>query len=149
MKRDILQEPDPRLAEVAQVVEGDASASLIHDIVQDLADTMSPTDLGLAAPQIGEPVRVIVAKIPELTAMVNPSWTFAGPKRPTAERCLSVGDGRGGLRSFRMMRHTRIAARWTGIDGVERERELSGLDAVVFQHEVDHLDGITINRKRN
>lgn len=145
MRRVILQEPDPRLAESALAVEGNFGEWA--ELAQDLADSINPTDLGLAAPQIGACARVIVAKIPTLTVMVNPSWILAGPKRPTTERCLSVPDGRGGLRSFRMMRHVRIAARWLDLRGTEHERELSGLDAVVFQHEVDHLDGITINRK--
>lgn len=140
MKREILQEPDPRLAEVARPAElGDPHLLLV---TQDLYDTLGK-DLGLAAPQIGAPLRVIIARIPGITLCVNPSWEKAGAKRPGEEKCLSVVGGG----AFRIFRHIAIEATWSTLDGSKRTARLVGRDAIVFQHECDHLDGITINRK--
>lgn len=129
------------LREVARPAElGDPHLLLV---AQDLADTLDK-DLGLAAPQIGAPLRVIIARIPAVTLCVNPSWVKAGAKRPGDEKCLSVVAGG----AFRIFRHIAIDATWTTLDGWPRKARLIGRDAVVFQHECDHLDGITINRKR-
>lgn len=142
MKREILQEPDPRLAYVAiPWAWGLHSADWLRILAADLADTVG-ADLGLAAPQIGEQVRVIIARIPLLTVCVNPEWTPTGAKRPDFERCLSVAGGR-----YRVFRHIAINARWFTLEGEPRSARLTGLSAVVFQHEVDHLEGVTINRK--
>jgi len=116
----------------------------LGEIVGGLLDTLGETDLGIAAPQIGEPFRVVLAKIPSLTVAVNPSWTRCGPLRPGAERCLSVSSA---TASRRVFRHIAIDAEWMSVDGTKKGARLTGRDAVVFQHEVDHLDGITINRK--
>lgn len=142
MKREILQEPDPRLSYVAIPWSwGLHSAEWLRVLVADLTDTVGH-DLGLAAPQIGEQVRVLVARIPVLTVCVNPEWTPTGAKRPGFERCLSVAD------RYRVFRHIAINAQWFTVDGAPRSARLTGLDAVVFQHEVDHLEGMTIARKR-
>lgn len=141
VKRSIIQEPDPRLSEVARALElGDP---LLMLVAEDLADTLG-NDLGLAAPQIGAPVRVIIARIPVITVCVNPSWRPAGARRPGNERCLSVAAGG----TYRVFRHIGIDAEWFALDGTPRRARLAGRDAVVFQHEVDHLEGMTIARNR-
>lgn len=50
--------------------------------------------------------------------------------------------------TYRVFRHIGIDAEWFALDGTPRRARLAGRDAVVFQHEVDHLEGMTIARKR-
>jgi peptide deformylase len=127
----------------------------VHDagfraLLDDLFDTMhAERGAGLAAPQIGENVRVVVfgfdanPRYPEAppvprTVLVNPTIEPVGDALVEGwEGCLSVP----GLRGV-VPRHARI--RYTGIDerGVRIDRVAEGFHARVVQHEVDHLDGV-------
>ncbi len=147
--REILRMGDPRLLEKAQVVSRVPSEAL-NGLVEDMLDTMAARNgAGLAAPQIGEPWRVVVFGIdrnpryPEaepvpLTILVNPKIeVLEAATEDDWEGCLSVP----GLRGL-VPRAKRI--RYRGLDPVGDEivREAAGFHARVVQHEVDHLDGI-------
>ncbi len=140
MKRTILQEPDPRLSIIAQQV--DLSDPMLVSWATDLRYSVG-TDLGLAATQLGIDARIIVARIPVLTVCVNPEWRPTGARRPGWEKCLSVVAGG----RYKIFRNISIDASWTRLDGTRVAERLEGNNAIVFQHECDHLDGITINRK--
>jgi peptide deformylase len=104
---------------------------------------------GLAANQVGEPVRVAVVEVDgvnprypykpsiPLTVIVNPVLEpLDGELVEINEGCLSVPDLRGFLR-----RHVNVRLRYLDRDGTEREEVTRGLTAGTFQHELDHLDG--------
>jgi peptide deformylase len=147
--RDVLYMGDPRLLEVAAEVTAFDTAAL-HALVQDLMDTMHAKEgAGLAAPQIGVGLRVVVfgfdenvrypdaESVPE-TMLVNPLIKPLSEQRDDDwEGCLSVP----GLRGM-VPRYTHI--RYSGYDhtGKPIEREAHDFHARVVQHECDHLDGI-------
>ncbi len=119
-------------------------------LVADLIDTMHAYDgAGLAAPQIGEPWRVVVfgfdanPRYPEaepvpFTVLVNPVVTVLDATLEEGwEGCLSVPGLRG-----RVPRPAGIRYQGTDPTGVPIDRTVSGFHARVVQHECDHLDGI-------
>ena len=128
----------------------DPQAPEIKDLVADMIDTMEDAPgIGLAAPQVHVPLRVVIFKVPPdrtgagedampLTVLCNPIIEPLGEEMTLGwEGCLSVP----GLRGV-VPRHSRI--RYTGItpEGVRIEREAQGMHARVVQHECDHLDGV-------
>jgi peptide deformylase len=149
MIRPILRMGDPRLLTVAQPVEAFNTPEL-HALVADLFDTMQAANgAGLAAPQIGVPLRVVIfgfehsSRYPDAppvppTVLVNPTLLpLSDDMVEDWEGCLSVP----GLRGV-VPRHARL--RYTGRDasGAPIDRTVDGFHARVVQHECDHLDGI-------
>jgi len=147
--RDILRMGDPRLLRVAKPVAAFGTAEL-KSLVDDLIDTMRAADgAGLAAPQIGVDLRVVVfggspsvrypeAPVVPFTVLINPVLVPLGKTMEEGwEGCLSVP----GLRGV-VARHARL--RYSGYDpeGQAIEREADGFHARVVQHECDHLDGV-------
>jgi len=140
---------DPRLWERSAEVARFGTAELAS-LLLDMRDTMRALNgAGLAAPQIGVPLRVVIfgmddnPRYPDedpvpYTELVNPVLTpLAGEMEDGWEGCLSVPGFRGVV-----PRWTRL--RYTGFDPQGRAivRECSGFHARVVQHECDHLDGI-------
>jgi peptide deformylase len=147
--RDVLKMGDPRLLEPARPVEDFASIELAQLIV-DMHDTMRALDgAGLAAPQIGVGLQVVIFEVsanpryPDAesvpyTVLINPRLTPLSDEVEAGwEGCLSVPGMRG-----LVPRHTRL--RYQGLDpaGQPIDRSVSGFHARVVQHEVDHLHGI-------
>ncbi|MBI5465913.1 MAG: peptide deformylase [Candidatus Kerfeldbacteria bacterium] len=131
--------PDPILRKVTEQVSLPLSAE-----VQALAKQMFPAmkhydGIGLAAPQVGRSLQLMVVNTPlEPTAYVNPvilkrSWK----KVAMEEGCLSI-PGVFGI----VKRPQKILARYVTLGGQTREEWLDGLMARVYQHEVDHLNGV-------
>ena len=140
---------DPRLLERSSPVERFDTPEL-HALLQDMHDTMDALNgAGLAAPQIGEQLRVVifgVARNPRYpsaepvpyTVLINPIITpLSEDLEEGWEGCLSVPGMRGVV-----PRYTQL--RYQGYDqfGVPIDRSVSGFHARVVQHEYDHLDGI-------
>lgn len=147
--RAVLKMGDRRLLETAKPVTTFATAEL-DALVDDLMDTMQAEDgAGLAAPQIGVALRVVVfgfesnVRYPDAdavpqTVLINPVIEPLSDEREAGwEGCLSVP----GLRGV-VSRYAHI--RYSGLDpqGVAIEREAHDFHARVVQHECDHLDGI-------
>jgi len=147
--RPVLRLGDPRLrCRSAQVEQFDTPE--LHALVSDLRDTMAACDgAGLAAPQIGVPLRVVIygitanprypeaPPIPE-TVLVNPLLTPLGEEEQLGwEGCLSVPGLRGEVRRWR-----RLLIEAFGPGGQPIELEVEGFHARVVQHECDHLDGL-------
>ncbi|HID48613.1 MAG TPA: peptide deformylase [Chromatiales bacterium] len=147
--KETLKMGHPLLHQVAQPVANFTTPAL-DALVQDMLDTMQTLNgAGLAAPQIGVSLRVVIfgveanPRYPEIepvprTVLINPEITVLDEETEEGwEGCLSVP----GLRGL-VPRYTRI--RYTGRDpqGERLEREATGFHARVVQHEVDHLDGI-------
>jgi len=136
--------PDPVLRETAQPVT--AFDDALKALADDMLETMYDADgLGLAAPQIGLSARLIVLDPhagrtdlgPAPKAMINPEITWFSEETETGnEGCLSIPDQRG-----EVTRPAAIKVKWQDVTGAEQEASVSGLEAVIIQHEVDHLNG--------
>jgi peptide deformylase len=135
--RDVLLHPHPLLTRRADPAT-DAGA-----VVADLLDTMRAFGhcVGIAAPQIGESVRIAVVdctghrKAPDAHGeliLINPVITAARGSEVGREGCLSIPDLTGNVR--------RATAIEVEADGLHVEAE--GFEARVIQHEIDHLDGL-------
>lgn len=147
--RPILRIGDPRLREVAKPVEAFDTPEL-HELIEDMFDTMEAADgAGLAATQIGVLKRIMIfgvdsnprypdaEQIPT-TVLINPEFSVVSDEVAGFwEGCLSVP----GMRGY-VERRARIKYRGLDQFGMLIEREADGFHAVVFQHEIDHLDGI-------
>lgn len=142
MIREVITYPNPVLKRKAEpVVEITAE---IRELAKDMAETMYEHDgIGLAAPQVGELVRLITVDIsgPEtregLMTLVNPELEMTGDEEVESEEgCLSVEDYRSTV-----ARAGRVKVNALDLDGKPVEFEADGLLAVCLQHECDHLDG--------
>jgi len=149
MIREILKMGDPRLLRVAKPVE-DIHAPELKDIIADMYETMHAANgVGLAAPQIGIDLRLMIFGFNEnpryptempvpLTTLINP-WVevLSEETEEGWEGCLSVPGMRGVV-----PRATHI--RYGGLkeDGSAFECEARSFHARVFQHEFDHLNGV-------
>lgn len=142
--REILTVPDPRLKEVSKPVEGGVTDEL-RTLMDDMLETMyDAPGIGLAAIQVGEPLRVIVMDLagpdeePQPRYFVNPEiLPLTEDKAPYEEGCLSVPDV-----FDEVDRPTRCRVKYLDYDGNEREEIAEGMFAVCIQHEMDHLEGI-------
>jgi peptide deformylase len=147
--RPVLRMGDARLLQRSREVDAFDTPEL-HALLQDMQDTMRALNgAGLAAPQIGVPLRVVIfgmeysprypnAEPVPFTVLVNPELTPLDPQMEEGwEGCLSVPGMRG-----LVPRHARL--RYCGYDqrGERIDRSVSGFHARVVQHECDHLDGI-------
>ena len=115
----------------------------IAALVDDMVETMyAAPGIGLAAPQIGVPLRVIVVDLSvgedkgQLITLVNPEFVEKEGEQRHEEGCLSV-PGYGGS----PVRPARVTVRGLDLDGKERVYEATELLARAFCHETDHLDG--------
>lgn len=143
-QRTLVTYPDPVLRMRAQPV------SLVDDSIRSLAADMlrimdEEDGVGLAAPQVGESVRVFVtcarAEGQEAEQVyVNPEiLAVEGPVEPEEEGCLSLPGIRGAIR-----RPPLVTIRATALDGRQFTMTSGGLLARCWQHEIDHLDGVLI-----
>ena len=140
----------PVLSQVADPVV-DPTDSEIHRLIADMIDTMHDAPgIGLAAPQVHVPLRIVVFYVPggragdgegddvALTALINPEIEPLGEDMNEAvEGCLSLPQMAGRVRRYSHIRYRGLAP-----DGSQIEREAKGFHARVVQHECDHLDGI-------
>ena len=138
----VLQYPDPRLARVSEPVR--EITPELRELVDNMVETMYARDgIGLAAPQIGEAIRLVVIDVsgPEkredLRILVNPVLTLSGPEYAGEEGCLSVPDYRADVR-----RSADAHVEATDLDGNPVSFDAEDLLAVCLQHECDHLDGV-------
>ena len=144
----IFETPDPVLRQISSPVE--AIDDELRQLIRDMFDTMyAAPGIGLAAVQVGVPIRLLVIDLQEPEeeggepvkdprVFVNPEilWT-SDQDVPYKEGCLSIPD-----QFADVMRPDRIRARWQDTDGKTFEEEIDGLLAVCLQHEMDHLNGV-------
>ena len=149
--RRIYETPDPVLRQISRPVETfDAE---LKTLVADMFETMyAAPGIGLAAVQVGEPIRLLVIDLQEPAdpddpeskvvreprVFVNPEVLWHSDSEvPYTEGCLSVPE-----QYAEVMRPDKIRARWQDVDGQPFEEEIEGLLAVCLQHEMDHLNGV-------
>ncbi|MBG0777342.1 MAG: peptide deformylase [Desulfovibrionaceae bacterium] len=142
MKREILTYPHPVLAEKAKPVA--EITDEVRRLAEDMAETMyADKGVGLAAPQVGESVCLIVVDVTDddgayqgLMTLVNPEIVSREGEVESEEGCLSVPSAR-----YTVRRAERVTVRGTDLDGKEVAVEADELLAICLQHEIDHLDG--------
>src|SRR6478672_9561194 len=146
--RPIFETPDPVLRQISKPVETfDAE---LKTLVADMLETMyDAPGIGLAAVQVGVPIRLLVIDLQEPEeeggepvrdprVFINPEILWHSDEEvPYTEGCLSVPE-----QYAEVMRPDRIRARWRDVEGKSYEEEIDGLLAVCLQHEMDHLNGV-------
>ena len=141
--RPILIHPDPRLRKPADPVP--AITDEIRVLAADMLQTMyEAPGIGLAAPQVGQGVRLLVMDCvkeegvpPRPLALVNPEIVWSSEERAVYEEgCLSIPE-----QFADVERPAAVEVSWTDLDGERRRERFEGLWATCVQHEIDHLDG--------
>ena len=141
--RPIITLPDPKLRLVSRKIEriDDSLRRLIDDMIETMHEAPG---VGLAAIQVGEPIRVLVVDVakkdepPQPQVFVNPELVWLSEERATYEEgCLSIPEY-----YAEVERPASVRARALDRDGKLREILAEGLLATVLQHEIDHLDGV-------
>jgi peptide deformylase len=136
--------PDPALKAISRPVE--IVGEKIVRILQDMAETMYASNgVGLAAPQVGENLRLIVLDVHQgenggqLLKLVNPRVTEKEGTKKSEEGCLSLP----GL-VVEVDRAEKVVVEALDPDGKQKRIEAEGLLSVALQHEIDHLDGVLL-----
>lgn len=138
--------PHPVLKQVCDPI--DPADPHAQAVASDLLDTLdSAPGVGLAAPQIGQPLRIAVVDATRSRRhsagaqgrflLFNPQIVHREGEQRFREGCLSIPEYTGNVR-----RAARVTVRAVGLDGEPLEITAEGFEAVVFQHELDHLDGV-------
>lgn len=144
--RSIILFPDSRLKTVCAELAG--IDAFVENLVDDLIDTLSasPGCVGIAAPQVGELVRLIVVDVSRgrkpvpnhgRLVLVNPRLTEKAGHAPGREGCLSIPQ-----LTANVVRPESIVVEFIDRTGQPVRMETSGFEARVIAHEIDHLDGL-------
>lgn len=152
----IVQKDEPVLRKVSESVPEELFGSEeLYGILKEMEEALdaAPDGVALAAPQIGIPYRIFIvrydrivppppegepAPVPEVGVYINPRFVRTSKRRVEMdEGCLSVRTIYGKTR-----RYNRATVRAHESDGTAFERGGGGILAQIFQHEIDHLDGI-------
>jgi peptide deformylase len=146
--RRIYETPDAILRQISKPVEtfDDELKTLVADMLETMYDAPG---IGLAAVQVGVPIRLLVIDLQEPEeeggdpvrdprVFINPEILWhSDTEVPYTEGCLSVPE-----QYAEVMRPDKIRARWQDEKGKAYEEEIDGLLAVCLQHEMDHLNGV-------
>lgn len=142
MQRKIIKYPDPVLKKKAEPIA--AITPEIRQLAEDMLETMYASEgIGLAAPQVGESIRLIVVDVTgpekreEPMVIVNPEIVCSAGEVVSDEGCLSVKD----MRS-EVTRADTCTVRGLDLDGNQIEMEAVGMTSICLQHEIDHLEGV-------
>ena len=147
--REVLRVPDPVLKQRARALgEGDEDRATIERVARDLVDTMRAHErcVGVAAPQLGEPVRMVVVDVSDhpkarsrngLLVLVNPRVVRAEGSEVAREGCLSIPDFTANVR-----RATDVTIAAHDPAGHELSVDADAFEARCLLHEIDHLDGL-------
>lgn len=133
--------------------------SWLRSLVEDLVDTMRDQNgVGIAAPQVGVSLRIFAIEVrPDnpryenagdvpLRIAINPHLELLGDRdKPSFEGCLSVPDMRGVT-----LRHESVILRYLDEGLIDQQVQLNGFEAIIAQHETDHLNGkLYVDRLRS
>jgi len=145
-RRPVVTLPDPVLRKKARKVT--EFGPELHRLIDDMVETMrDEPGVGLAAPQVGVPQRVIVVeygddedetRAPKLFAVVNPEYVRKSSEMVEGvEGCLSIPGYLGSVN-----RHESLVVKGQNRHGQPVRIKAQGWLARIFQHEIDHLDGV-------
>jgi len=145
---EIIKAPHPILEKKARDVREDEFGGALGIHVKDMAETMyAAPGVGLAAPQVADSRRIVVMDPGEgdergrrYFGLVNPVITWRSQKTiPWTETCLSVP-----ALEVEVIRNYQVKVEWRHFDGTPREGMFEEYEAVIVQHEIDHLLGTVI-----
>ena len=146
---EILEAPHPILSAKARAVREDEFGEDLKVFLENMAITMyAAPGVGLAAPQVGDSRRILVADpgnnddgTPRLLySMVNPEIIEKSKEYITYEEsCLSVPEF-----YINVKRYKKLTIRWRDAFGNVRQEVFEEFPAIVLQHEMDHLEGVTL-----
>ena len=147
MKREICTWPDEVLSAVAEPVN--EITSEIRELIEDMVETMyEDKGVGLAAPQVGHSIRLICVdetgpdERAALRVLVNPEIVESDGVTDSEEGCLSCPQF-----NLKVKRKERVKVTALDPDGKEVVIDTDGFLAIVLQHEIDHLNGVTLADK--
>ncbi len=117
----------------------------INKLIDDMIKTMyaSPKTIGLAAPQVGHSVQLIVVDVSArekkhgLMVLINPAMIWGKEEKFLREGCLSLPDYTGNV-----TRYNHVLVRGLDRGGSAIEIETDGIEAICLQHEIDHINGM-------
>jgi len=140
---NIIEAPDPRLKVKAKPVK-DVDAR-IRQLLDDMVETMhAAPGIGLAGPQVGEGLRLLVIDIARdgqpsnPMKIVNPEIVWASEElQPWEEGCLSLPE-----QFAEVQRPAEVKVRYLDENGARKELHAKGVLSVCLQHEMDHLEGV-------
>lgn len=144
MKLALVFYPSPSLQTPSKKI-GDIK--IAQKLIPDMIETMlAEGGIGLAAPQIGQNIRLAVINkeadksLSDHLVIINPKiFSASREMEESKEGCLSIPGV-----EVKVMRHKKIKVRFLDKSGQEQKLKATGLLSQVFQHEIDHLDGILI-----
>lgn len=144
---DIITAPHPVLSAQAREVRDDEFGPALQKLLSDMAETMyAAPGVGLAAPQVGDGRRIVVidsdskSRGARLFKMVNPKIVERSEDTITwNETCLSVPD-----LEVDVLRNRRVRVTWRDETAAERDAWFEDYEAVIVQHELDHLKGTVL-----
>ena len=146
---EVIKYPDPALRQISQATPlSDILKPEMKELIADMKHTMKELDgAGLAAPQIGMTIRLIVVNDEDrrqVIAMINPQITKKSwAQEVDDEGCLSVLDDRGKIIYGPVKRHKKVTCIYYDEKGNKKKIQAENpMLARIIQHEVDHLDGI-------
>ena len=139
----IYEFPDPVLRQPATPVT--TFDKELRKLAEDMAATMfDAPGVGLAAPQIGKSIKMIVVDYSRQEetsglwrALINPEIVAAEGRQGDSEGCLSLPD-----LTSKVTRYRKVTARYQDLQGETQEITAEDRFAVVLQHEIDHLNGV-------
>jgi len=139
----ILIVPDPLLRRTSRAVTPQDEAEVAALIPQMFAAMYKAPGIGLAAPQVGRLLRLVVMdlapdKVPAPMVLINPEIIARSEEKAVREEgCLSLPE-----QYAEISRPARVTVRYQDEAGARREIEGEGLLAACLQHEIDHLNGV-------
>lgn len=146
----VLKFPDPKLRKQSKPVEK-VSSSIVR-LARDMFETMvAENGIGLAAPQIGEQIRLVVMDVPKIDpidpekivhdklALINPQIVHGEGKIQYEEGCLSCPE-----LIVLVDRNEKVSVKYLDLEGRPQEVKAEQLKAVCLQHEIDHLNGVLL-----
>jgi len=135
---DIIYWPDPILSKVSEPV---TDFDGLDYIAERLYETMiHHKGMGLSAPQVGMLKRITIMEVNDhRLTMINPEFLEANGTIRYTEACLSFPD-----LLVEIERANSVKVRWQDLDEKWNEGTFTGVEAVCVQHEMDHLNGITM-----
>ena len=151
---DIRLYPDPVLRKSCKLLsQEELVSSTIQNLIEDMVETLysHPGTVGITAPQVGMPVRLIVMDVTVKTdrnrfkVLINPVISYQSQWKYSREGCLSFPDY-----LVTVKRARKISSSWLSVQGNSCTDDFRDFEAIVLQHELDHLDGILfIDRVKN
>lgn len=138
----LIKYPDPNLAQKCEEVKDFEQLAPIVQRMFAICKNKKRPGVGIAAPQIGKNIRLIVMWYnKKLRVFVNPELRGVSVDESIAkESCLSFSK----VVSYPIKRSSQIALKWQNLTGEEKEGTFNEMEARIIQHELDHINGITM-----